>query len=187
MSAKYHVNPATGDVGVCTATKRACSYGDDENHFTSAEAARAAYEESSSEAPKKLSKNANPKTNLDELAQKFKELSHGVVRLEDEDWKLKVEGVESYHELLFNAEHDHNLYLVKPLDGEPFSIVDYGIHVVEYDDDLNPTCVLSVPPEKRMPYRHFHNSGTFYEWASENENFDIDKAEELATLMDELD
>jgi hypothetical protein len=43
--AKYHINPETGNPGVCKATKR-CRFGDLEtDHYTSKEAASAAYEE----------------------------------------------------------------------------------------------------------------------------------------------
>jgi hypothetical protein len=41
---KYHVNPETGEPGVCRATVRACRYGDAETHFDSKEAAREDYE-----------------------------------------------------------------------------------------------------------------------------------------------
>lgn len=40
---KWHVNPETGDAGVCHATKRACPLGE-ENHYTSPKAARDAFE-----------------------------------------------------------------------------------------------------------------------------------------------
>lgn len=40
----YHVNPYTGEPGECTATIKKCLYGTDEDHYTSPEAARAAYE-----------------------------------------------------------------------------------------------------------------------------------------------
>lgn len=40
---QYHVN-AKGEAGACSATKGKCPFGGEANHFTSAEAARAAYE-----------------------------------------------------------------------------------------------------------------------------------------------
>ena len=43
MSA-YHINPATGEPGQCRAMK-SCPFGDADDHFVSAEKARAAYEE----------------------------------------------------------------------------------------------------------------------------------------------
>lgn len=47
MSVKYHVNPKTGDTGICGATKEKCPFGGDsgvENHYDTAFEARAAYE-----------------------------------------------------------------------------------------------------------------------------------------------
>lgn len=41
---KYHINPDTGDAGLCQATKR-CPFGGDDAHFTSKIAAQRAYEE----------------------------------------------------------------------------------------------------------------------------------------------
>lgn len=46
--AKYHVNPKTGEVGECTATKR-CPFGDlKSDHYPTPEAARASYESDNS-------------------------------------------------------------------------------------------------------------------------------------------
>jgi hypothetical protein len=42
----FHVNPATGKAGKCTAKKGGCPFGSVDEHFTSAEAARSAYEKS---------------------------------------------------------------------------------------------------------------------------------------------
>ncbi len=36
----YHVNPETGNVGVCSAEKGNCPFGNAEDHYTSEEAAR---------------------------------------------------------------------------------------------------------------------------------------------------
>lgn len=38
---KYHINPASGKAGVCTATKRPCRYGSDAPHYSSSEEAQA--------------------------------------------------------------------------------------------------------------------------------------------------
>lgn len=46
--AKYHVNPKTGVPGECSAREGNCPFGDEEKHFTSEEAARAAYESTQS-------------------------------------------------------------------------------------------------------------------------------------------
>lgn len=40
----YHVNPRDGNVGKCNAKEGKCPFGSEEHHFTSAEAARAAFE-----------------------------------------------------------------------------------------------------------------------------------------------
>jgi len=42
----FHVNPETGDAGKCRAAKGKCPFGSLDEHYTTAEAARAAYEES---------------------------------------------------------------------------------------------------------------------------------------------
>jgi len=42
---RYHVNPETGDAGKCSATKGNCPFGGESEHYTSAKAARAAYED----------------------------------------------------------------------------------------------------------------------------------------------
>ncbi len=46
--ATYHINPETGDVGRCSATKGGCPYGSLDEHYTSAAGARKAYEASKS-------------------------------------------------------------------------------------------------------------------------------------------
>lgn len=43
MTAKYHINPKTGNPNKCTAT-RWCPFGREKDHFASKEDARAAYE-----------------------------------------------------------------------------------------------------------------------------------------------
>lgn len=48
----YHINPESGDVAACRAQKGKCPFGSLDQHFTSAEAARAAYEESQFAVPK---------------------------------------------------------------------------------------------------------------------------------------
>lgn len=42
--ALYHVNPETGNAGVCKAEKGRCRFGETDDHYTSEEAARASYE-----------------------------------------------------------------------------------------------------------------------------------------------
>jgi len=44
--ALFHVNPATGEAGACSAQKGKCPFGSTDDHFTSAEAARSSYENS---------------------------------------------------------------------------------------------------------------------------------------------
>ena len=41
---KYHISPTTGRPNICSAAKGNCPYGGDEEHFSSKEKARAAYE-----------------------------------------------------------------------------------------------------------------------------------------------
>jgi len=41
---KYHLNPTTGDPGLCKAVNGRCPFGTDEEHFSSKEEARAGYE-----------------------------------------------------------------------------------------------------------------------------------------------
>lgn len=50
--AKFHINNA-GEAGACSATKGNCPFGDEDDHFTSAAAARASYEQTM--APQALS------------------------------------------------------------------------------------------------------------------------------------
>lgn len=55
--AKFHVNPATGEAGECSAKNGNCPFGGEDSHYTSKEAARASYESSKSTfpaAPKKV-------------------------------------------------------------------------------------------------------------------------------------
>lgn len=42
--AKFHINPSTGNPGECSATVKDCPYGSADEHYGSAEEARAAYE-----------------------------------------------------------------------------------------------------------------------------------------------
>lgn len=47
---KFHINPTTGDAGKCSATQGKCPFGGESEHYTSAEAARSAYESKQGEA-----------------------------------------------------------------------------------------------------------------------------------------
>jgi hypothetical protein len=47
----YHIN-SKGEAGKCTAKKGGCPFGDAEQHYTSSEAAREAYEEKNEKAKK---------------------------------------------------------------------------------------------------------------------------------------
>ncbi len=44
MSEKYHINPETGDPGLCKAKAGKCPFGHDADHFHTKEQARGAYE-----------------------------------------------------------------------------------------------------------------------------------------------
>jgi hypothetical protein len=48
----FHVNPETGDTGKCRAAKGKCPFGSMDEHYTTAEAARAAYETAQAAVPK---------------------------------------------------------------------------------------------------------------------------------------
>jgi len=52
----YHINPETGRPNQCTATKRACPYGGQADHYPSKEAARVGYEKKMGSGLKKLKK-----------------------------------------------------------------------------------------------------------------------------------
>lgn len=47
--AKFHINPETGQPGVCTASTRPCLYGEDTPHFNSEAEARTVYEQTMSD------------------------------------------------------------------------------------------------------------------------------------------
>jgi hypothetical protein len=59
---KFHINPATGEVGKCSSTKGKCPFGTAEEHYTSQEAASAAYEESMKGHAVKSAVKKSPKT-----------------------------------------------------------------------------------------------------------------------------
>ena len=48
---KFHINPATGDAGSCSATKAKCPFGGEDDHYSSKEAARGAYENKMANIP----------------------------------------------------------------------------------------------------------------------------------------
>jgi hypothetical protein len=56
----YHVNTQTGEAGKCSATKGKCPFGSAEEHFTSAKAAREAFEKTQAGSFKKPTKLATP-------------------------------------------------------------------------------------------------------------------------------
>jgi len=63
MSNKFHVNPATGDVLPCHATKNPCLYGGGEVHGETREEAQAKYEAKMAKgSERKLSKSKTPRT-----------------------------------------------------------------------------------------------------------------------------
>lgn len=52
----FHINPSTGDVGSCRAKSGNCPFGGSEEHYSTAAAARGAFEASVTDTPRKLSK-----------------------------------------------------------------------------------------------------------------------------------
>lgn len=54
-SGLYHINPSTGDPGKCSAKLGNCPFGSADEHYTSSEAAREAFEELTSKAAKEAS------------------------------------------------------------------------------------------------------------------------------------
>lgn len=48
---KFHINPETGEAGECSAQTGNCPFGSDEEHYTSKEAARAAFEAQNTALP----------------------------------------------------------------------------------------------------------------------------------------
>lgn len=63
MSTRFHVNPDTGDVRVCSATKK-CRFGDNAPHYSNHEDARSAYENSQFSQVATLTKKPNAVKNL---------------------------------------------------------------------------------------------------------------------------
>lgn len=57
--AKFHINPSTGNPGECSATVKDCPYGSPDEHYGSADEARAAYEVMMS--PQALTRRGGPK------------------------------------------------------------------------------------------------------------------------------
>jgi hypothetical protein len=123
----------------------------------------------------------------EDFSNHLQELSDGNVSA---DRGLDIEGVKAQWCFGFNNEDDMYLHVVIPDAGEPFSVVDYGIHVVTYpdgpgpdsDDDDAPlartVCVLAVPEAKRKGVdpetlsRSFRNAGRYAnpEWADEEDD-----------------
>lgn len=99
-----------------------------------------------------------------------------------------IEGVKDQWRFSFNNEDDLYLHVVIPDGGEPFSVLDYGIHVPTYpdgpgsDDENAPlartVCVLAVPAKKRRGVdpatlaRAFRSAGRYAspEWADEDDD-----------------
>ena len=122
----------------------------------------------------------------DDFSNHVRELSDGIVSA---DRGLTIEGVKDQWRFGFNNEDDMYLHVVIPEAGEPFSVVDYGIHMVTYpdgvpdadDEDAPPAktvCVLAVPAEKRKGVhaetlaRAFRGAGRYADpqWADEDED-----------------
>jgi hypothetical protein len=123
-----------------------------------------------------------------EFARTLHALSEGNVSASRND--LPIEGVRDYWSFDFNNEDELSLFVVVPEDGDPFSVVGYGIHTVTYPDgDANAEvpegappartlCSLYVPDENRRPVdpgtlaQAFRSAGRYAnpEWADEDED-----------------
>lgn len=122
----------------------------------------------------------------DDFSNHLRELSDGNVSA---DRGLDIEGVKDQWRFSFNNEDDLHLHVVIPDDGEPFSVVDYGIHGITYppdgpgSDDENAAlartiCVLDVPAGKRRGVdpetlaRAFRGAGRYTspQWADEEDD-----------------
>ncbi|HEX9088643.1 MAG TPA: hypothetical protein VF867_14075 [Arthrobacter sp.] len=120
-----------------------------------------------------------------DFSNHLRELSDGNVSA---DRGQDIEGVKAQWCFGFNNEDDMYLHVVIPDDGEPFSVLDYGIHIATYPDgpgsdeeDAPPArtvCVLAVPAEKRKGVdletlaRAFRSAGRYTnpEWADEDDD-----------------
>lgn len=63
MPTRFHVNPDTGDVRVCSATKK-CRFGENSTHYSTRDDARSAYEKSQGAPVATLTKKPNAVKNL---------------------------------------------------------------------------------------------------------------------------
>lgn len=120
-----------------------------------------------------------------DFSNHLRELSDGNVSA---DRGLQIEGVKDQWCFGFNNEDDMYLHVVIPDEGEPFSVLDYGIHTVTYpdgpgsDDEDAPlartVCVLAVPAEKRKGVdpetlaRAFRSAGRYSDprWADDEDD-----------------
>lgn len=120
-----------------------------------------------------------------EFSRHLQDISDGNVYA---DRNLPIDGVKDYWRLSFNNEDDMYLFVVVPDGGEPFSVVDYGIHTVSYpdgpgsdDEDAPPArtlCTLAVPAEKRNDVdpdtlaSSFRSAGRYTDprWADEDDD-----------------
>lgn len=73
--AKYHINKESGTVGVCRAQPGNCRFGDDEEHFTSKDAAQGFYEKNKDQFTpiKKAPKKTKAQQDLEKAEQELKE------------------------------------------------------------------------------------------------------------------
>lgn len=121
----------------------------------------------------------------DDFSNHVRELSDGNVSA---DRGLQIEGVKDQWRFSFNNEDDLILHVVIPEEGEPFSVLDYGIYIPTYPDGpgsdeedaplARTVCVLAVPAEKRKGVdpdtlaRSFRSAGgyTSPEWADDEDD-----------------
>jgi hypothetical protein len=70
---KYHINPATGQPGKCTASTKPCRFGGENNHFGTKEEARKAIEQTLSKftVPDSVTRNKKPSKEATSKARKL--------------------------------------------------------------------------------------------------------------------
>lgn len=117
MANKYHINPATGNPGLCTAESDACPFSSDDEHYTSKEAAREAFENLNN-VFKKPWRPSETKFDLDEVFIRAQALSrNGFYSVADDD--VPIGGV------ILRVHHESNDVrpALKAEDGKYYAIV----------------------------------------------------------------
>lgn len=120
---KFHVNPETGEPGICRA-KVKCKFGGDSEHFTSEEAARSSFENKNTSFALKPFKIET--VSIEEEGR----LNNWVHSLTFDALGFSHEntpGVFPHDRITINSESDLNLIIVE-IDGVAHINLDYGFH-----------------------------------------------------------